>query len=315
MTEVARFRDCTSLLNAASALRRQLSEEGYVLLRGYLEAGDVEAVRSDFAAALAARGWLAEESSCVIAPDVRPMAQGVEEWNAGYGAVQALESFHRLAHHPRLASLIELLYGSETPTWCHPSHVARLALPDPRGRIVTPPHQDFAAFEVTTDVIGTWIPLMDIPESMGGLRILRGAQKRGFVTPPPGRTGRMAWLLTDEEVSPDDPAWATADYEQGDVLVLHALSLHAARPNRTDRLRLSIDFRYQALADPCYDGVLNPHLYPAITPGWDVLTKGWKSTRWIEAPSGANLVPRTKMPEETMGTLQATHSRFIDLAA
>jgi ectoine hydroxylase-related dioxygenase (phytanoyl-CoA dioxygenase family) len=41
-----------------------------------------------------------------------------------------------------------------------------------------------------------------------------------------------------------DGAWATSDYRCGDVLLFAGETLHRAGENRTERVRLSADFRY-----------------------------------------------------------------------
>ena len=44
--------------------------------------------------------------------------------------------------------------------------------------------------------------------------------------------------------------WLTADYRPGDLLVFHSLMIHRALPNTSDRIRLSLDTRYQPLSEP-----------------------------------------------------------------
>jgi hypothetical protein len=44
--------------------------------------------------------------------------------------------------------------------------------------------------------------------------------------------------------------WLTADYHPGDLLVFHNLMVHWALPNRSDRIRVSIDNRCQPINAP-----------------------------------------------------------------
>ena len=44
--------------------------------------------------------------------------------------------------------------------------------------------------------------------------------------------------------------WLTTSYAPGDVLVFHSHMLHWALPNRSDRIRLSIDVRCQPVSSP-----------------------------------------------------------------
>ena len=48
----------------------------------------------------------------------------------------------------------------------------------------------------------------------------------------------------------DPDTWATTDYEAGDVLVVHPYAPHAAMPNTSDQLRVTLDTRVQAARNP-----------------------------------------------------------------
>jgi hypothetical protein len=46
--------------------------------------------------------------------------------------------------------------------------------------------------------------------------------------------------------NPSDADWRTGDLAEGDILLFSALTLHRALPNLSmDRLRVSVDFRYE----------------------------------------------------------------------
>ena len=65
----------------------------------------------------------------------------------------------------------------------------------------------------------------------------------------------------------------------GDALIFHSLTLHQALPNVTeDRLRVSLDNRYQALGLPIAEQMLVPHLSPHSALTWEQVYEGWKST-------------------------------------
>ena len=44
--------------------------------------------------------------------------------------------------------------------------------------------------------------------------------------------------------------WLTTDYRPGDFLIFHSLMIHRALPNISDRIRLSLDARYQPISEP-----------------------------------------------------------------
>jgi ectoine hydroxylase-related dioxygenase (phytanoyl-CoA dioxygenase family) len=63
---------------------------------------------------------------------------------------------------------------------------------------------------------------------------------------------------------PENVAWATSDLAAGDVVLFSALTVHRALDNVTsDRLRVSVDFRYRpASGETCADR-LSRRLRPA----------------------------------------------------
>ncbi len=68
--------------------------------------------------------------------------------------------------------------------------------------------------------------------------------------------------------------WVVSDYEIGDVLIFHSLVVHRALPNLTDRLRQSIDVRYQRLSEPTLKKNLGT--YTGICT-WEEIYAGWES--------------------------------------
>ena len=53
--------------------------------------------------------------------------------------------------------------------------------------------------------------------------------------------------------------WVNNPVEQGDVLFFHSLMVHKGVANTGDRLRLSIDARFQRVDEPIAPGSLEPH--------------------------------------------------------
>jgi hypothetical protein len=188
---------------------------------------------------------------------------------AVYREVQRREAFHALAHHAALLDLAERLL--DEPALPHPNKIARLSFP---GNVqhTTPPHQDFPFIQGAARTYTMWIPLGDVPRELGGLEVNRGSHRTGvFPHHIAMGAGGMGIHLAD---LPDD--WHTADYRAGDVLVFHSHMVHRAAPNQSrGRLRLSVDFRYQARSEPISEKNLHPHT-GALT--WDEAYRGWSRT-------------------------------------
>jgi hypothetical protein len=60
----------------------------------------------------------------------------------------------------------------------------------------------------------------------------------------------------------------------GDVLVFHSLTVHKGIENRSARLRMSIDCRYQRVGDPFNPDNATPDGQPL---GWEEVYAGWRS--------------------------------------
>lgn len=195
----------------------------------------------------------------------------------GYGEVQRLESFHALAHAARLLDVIARVLGAGPLV--HPTKILRALWPDAPEE-TTRPHQDFPYIQGPSDVLTAWIPLTDCPRALGGLRVAPGSHRTGLrrmkrvggaggfgVLDPPARRGD----------------WLTLDYAAGDVVLFHSLTIHAGTPNRTDRLRVSVDYRYQRATEPIARAYTEPQ---GTARRWADVTPGWTSTRWVDLTPG-----------------------------
>ena len=64
--------------------------------------------------------------------------------------------------------------------------------------------------------------------------------------------------------------------EAGDVVIFHSLAVHKALPNRSPRLRQSVDARYQRADAPTLDKHLKPY---GDLLSWEAIYAGWRSDR------------------------------------
>lgn len=292
--------DSSSLLSDGPALRARLAEDGYVFLRGVLPSDAVRAVRSDMYAALQQAGWLADDATVERpVPTAAAVREGAPGYLDAYVGIQRLQSFHELAHHPAVTSLMQQIL--DEPLLVHPRKIARTSLP--KDDEYTPPHQDYRLIQGSVDTLTCWVPLGDCPVSLGSLRMLTGSHLSGLVEGDPGQG--PGGLKVD--VDNDDPRWCSTDYRAGDVIIFSSLTVHGALRNEQDWLRFSADLRYQSLLEPVLDESLEPHYAPYV-PAWGELTRGWTSRDAVAAPQG--VVRGEKLPPLDPA-LQAPPSRLF----
>ena len=76
-------------------------------------------------------------------------------------------------------------------------------------------------------------------------------------------------------VDPFEGAWVSNPFEQSDVLIFHSQTVHKGLSNRSDRLRMSMDSRYQKITAPIAPGSLEPHSQPN---SWENIYADWPSS-------------------------------------
>lgn len=254
----------------ADGLRARAARDGYLYVRNLLPPADILAVRSSIVAVLVAAGWCDREGH--VAPTTPRHREVAEDtaFMAVYDAVQRLEAFHRLALHPALRALYDTLFAE--PALPHPRNIARLMFPGNRGE-TTPAHQDHLHVGGTPETWTAWIPLGDCPLALGGLALMAGSHREALL---PARPSAGAGGAAVDTASLPYP-WVGGDMAAGDILTFHAHTVHAGLPNLTpERMRLSVDYRYQPRSLPVRADSLEPH-HGRLT--WEEIYAGWRSTR------------------------------------
>ncbi len=255
--------------NDPAALAARLDVDGYLLIKGLLPRADVLRVRARFLDAIAAAGWLrtGTETAAAIADPAKacvdPEAPFIDVLRRFYRAEEA----HALKLHQNIMGLFERLFGE--PVLAHPLLIPRCIFPQ-RPEFTTPPHQDYPHIQGTTETLSLWLPLGDCPAEMGGLAIARGSHQQGVraFTVSSGAGGMAV-------IDPLEGSWVAGPLEAGDALIFHSLTVHKGLPNLADRLRLSLDNRYQRASEPVCERCLQPY---AGCGSWDEITAGWTAT-------------------------------------
>jgi len=234
---LGQFRDATAYLGNHERLQAMFDEDGYLFLRGVLEG--VDRVKQEFVRSLQRQG-------AVRAGVSEPIWTGAKLEQIDDGDLYGAPSCRELFESPHNLRVFEQIFGE--PVFIFRSPTVRYALPNDSGH-VSPPHQDYFFVRINKAFRTFWIPLMDIDEEVGGLAIAPGIHRKGLLDHVEAERifsyvfrGRKQMGIPLESVP---QPWLTADYHAGDLLVFHNLMVHWALPNRSDRVRLSIDNRCQ----------------------------------------------------------------------
>lgn len=268
--------DSTPLLGDKSALLERAGHDGYLFFRGLLPRDLVLQLREQMLQVVDSFGWRVANQDKLggridlealnRVPD-ESMREDIGVSKEAYCEAQKLELLHSLPHHPKLIALYRELFGDEVLV--HPRHIARM-ITGHRCMVPTPVHQDFPLIQGTDKTWTCWIPLGDCPRSMGGLTVLRGSHKQGYM--PISRVkgpGSIAAQLCEHETD-----WVEVDYEAGDILTFPAFTAHRALPCQDKSLiRLSLDVRFQPKSEPIAPKSLLTHC--ELT--WETIYEGWQS--------------------------------------
>lgn len=257
-----------------AALRRRLAEEGYLFFRRLQSADRLRALRRHILGVLMEGGWLVPGTPLEdgIARVEAQCTEGDPEYTDVYHRVQRLESFHRSGHWPEVIDAMATLIDG--PVLPHPQKIARLWFPK-YTRHTTPVHQDYVHFQGSYDTYTCWAPVGDCPVELGGLAVLPGSHRPQEVKTHHFSLGAGLLAIPEEELAGD---WHTADYGIGDSLVFHSLVAHRALPNLTqDRMRVSLDNRYQDARIPIAEQMLTPHLSGIAPLSWEEVYAGWET--------------------------------------
>jgi ectoine hydroxylase-related dioxygenase (phytanoyl-CoA dioxygenase family) len=278
------FRDSAALVGDGDALRRRMDADGYLFIRGLIPPADIAALRARTLPMMAAAGWLkaGTDPDESIAEPSRACVDPEPAYLEVYRPMYRLEALHAIAHHPAVMGVLESMLGG--PVLPHPRLILRNVFPQ-RPDYTTPAHQDYPHIQGTPETYSVWVPLGDCPVERGGLMVAEGTHRDG-VLPFRVSPGAGGMEVTD----PFAGRWVGGDFAMGDAILFHSMVVHRALPNVSDRLRQSVDNRYQRIDAPLVEASLRPY---ANLFTWEEIYAGWGSDRlqyyWKDRLT--NLVP------------------------
>jgi ectoine hydroxylase-related dioxygenase (phytanoyl-CoA dioxygenase family) len=248
------FRCSNDAVHDTAELRRRMQTTGYLFLKGFLNTEGLLAVRRAILMLCKEHGWLKDSATLMDGVySGNPFPDYMREYMPLYRKLIRLDVFNEFSHCAEMMGLFERLLGGSV--LAHPRTIARITFPQ-HYENTTQPHQDFFYIRGTPETYTTWIPAGDCPRILGGLALLEGSHKLGFLP------HRPAIGAGGNGVSTKDLGlrWLASDFAAGDVLIFHSHTIHGALENHSpSRLRISLDYRYQRKDDAVDAASLQPH--------------------------------------------------------
>ncbi len=257
-SSVGELRSSADVVDDLQALRERIEKDGYLFLPGFLDSDEVLRARRSITDRLAAEGLTdpAHPADLAVAPTDSTLAFKPD-------LAHDNPVLHQLLYGEQLLGFYQRLLGGPVR---HYDYTWMRAVAPGRG---TAPHGDVVFMgRGTHNVCTAWVPLGDANFVQGGLMVLEGSHRRAEI--------RDDYALRDVDayctnVDADDPRarfsgtlsrdpvrlreqfggrWLTAEFRAGDLLTFSIYLVHASLDNRSDRIRLSSDSRYQLASEP-----------------------------------------------------------------
>lgn len=260
------LRESNDLLGNPEAQRDRMSEEGYLLFRGLLEAEGVMEARREILLKFAVAGEIDSINHDVL-DAIQQQPSFLHEVNlvALSESIRSGLAYSNVVKSPELLAFYSAFLGGETTTFDF--RWPRFVRPGEGTGL----HADIVYIgRGTRNVWSSWIPIGDVRREEGSLLILEQSHRSSKLASyweKDADRDQLGWLSTDPLRLQDSLGgrWLTTDFHAGDVICFSPLLVHGSLDNRSParRCRLSSDTRYQLASDALDDrwngNIENPH--------------------------------------------------------
>jgi ectoine hydroxylase-related dioxygenase (phytanoyl-CoA dioxygenase family) len=172
-----------------------------------------------------------------------------------YNAVRKLPSVYALITAPRVWAVMRQLMATRLPGIYPSGTGVRMDHPG-EDTYLSPWHQEYPYNLTSDNAVTLWLPLVDVDETNGCLRLAPGTQRLGAL-PVRVRDPLNARRNANEtlEIAGLDAllarhAASAAPTAAGDALVFHTFLLHCSQPNRSAATRWTLQARYFDFLNP-----------------------------------------------------------------
>ena len=256
-------------MNGVNALKAAYDRDGFVLAPGCLPRALIDECLGEVRAVI---DHVARKQGV----DLAGAATADEAFNTLCGASRAYGGmvydcmrFHplmlRLAGHPQIAETAAALLEAQLCFHVHDQMHFRIDRGAERFKLDW--HQDYWYNNSTMNAVTVWIPLVDTPLEKGPVRFIPGSHGKALqVTADPHMHTRwdQAALFTIADPIPQDEG-VDVPAQAGDVVFLHALSVHRSGANQTPLNRFTVLLRF---SDLMHEELVEKRWKTGIRVGW-----------------------------------------------
>lgn len=250
------MRASNDLLDDLPALRERMEADGYLLLRDYLDLERVIDARRSVLEVLDEHQMIDPNHSLMDARAAKGDNSRFRSAVSSHAALGKLPAVRKLVHSGRMIDFYTAFLGGEVRSF----DFIWMRVMGP-GRSSAPHYDIVYMGRGTTNLYTSWTPLGDAPLSDAALMVLENSHRLEAVKATYGQMDvdkKGNWKKTGGSYGRDPAAiqkelgcrWLTTDFRAGDLLVFSMYTMHCSLDNRSDRIRLSSDTRYQLASEP-----------------------------------------------------------------
>ncbi|OGT44937.1 MAG: hypothetical protein A3E82_00700 [Gammaproteobacteria bacterium RIFCSPHIGHO2_12_FULL_38_11] len=174
-------------------------------------------------------------------------------WLAGYDQTRQLPELYNLLIGETMQS-IQQIAGIVLPALCNPI-TTRIDLPHGQGSRPTQPHQDYPTHQGSMNSITVWIPLQDVSCDNGTAEVAPGSHLNGMITESdnlnnfiePGTLRQIENPYALQDSANYAANYVPATIKLGQILVFSLFTLHRSGINHSDKIRFTLNIRYNDL--------------------------------------------------------------------
>jgi len=241
------------------ALKKELQEQGLILLPGFFEPQLISKIQQSAKAIFEIQFKRFGIQGDYLKQMQSLFENHLEEFIACGKMIQSgLIELYQLAVNPQIVQLMKDL-GLAHPLMCtrpvlffnHPS------LAKSEHFYKTPLHQDWTSMLASDDSLVVWLPLMDIEIEHGPVIFYPGSHKLGPLT------DRLENGFAEVEFDRTSYPRVQKAMKLGDIAVFSTLLVHESGVITNDEIRWSCHFRYTNMEDPTFiaNGFPHPYIY------------------------------------------------------
>jgi hypothetical protein len=230
-------------------IRDFFAEQGFALFAGLAPETLFAPLRQQLAdlAGIAFPGLGITAGSVVERDLVRAAAIDRRRVGSLYDTAHTLPALFGLLDRPEFAKMIAAVGSGPAVVGDTPR--LRMDFPN-EDQFLTVDHQEYTYYDCPASSVTIWMPLAPVTEEMGLLRVRPGSHRAGHL-PVRQIPERPYFLIEPGEWEQRYPA-VEAVVPMGHALVFSNGIIHASGMNRSDRPRITLQLRYNALNDPLY---------------------------------------------------------------